>query len=113
MRAVSSPFAPPRDRHSCASACRGVTCWVAGSPSGSGWAQAANSRFYGTSDDLFSWSDLALLRYISASAFPRQQYASVLDIDLPGVDANHVHVGPSPWLHYTRFNADTTSCDSA
>ena len=53
------------------------------------------------------------MRYISASAFPRQQYASVLDIDLPGVDANHVHVGPSPWLYYTRFNADKTSCDSA
>jgi len=31
--------------------------------------------------------------------------ASLLDIDLPGVDRNLVRVGASPWLYYTRLNA--------
>ena len=61
---------------------------------------------YATSEDLFSWSDLAVLREVSTDAYPQQKYASVLDLDLEGVDANYQATGASPWLFYTRLNAD-------
>ena len=54
MRAVRSPFAPPRDRRSCASASWSdvLGCWLS---VGLGLGPSGEPAFvYGTSDDLFS-----------------------------------------------------------
>lgn len=81
-------------------------CWLSvglgAGPSG------APAFVYATSSDLFQWSDLALLRYVEASpsVYPQQVYPSLLDLDLPGVDANFMRVGSTPHLYYTRKNAD-------
>lgn len=82
-----------------------IGCWLS---VGLGNGPTGSPAFlYATSSDLIHWSELELLRYIDAGpSFPQQKYAGILDLELPGVDANYMRVGASPHLYYTRLNAD-------
>lgn len=80
-------------------------CWLG---IGIGAGQGGEpSIVYATSPDLFSWSDLAVLRAFGGGpGYPQQKYPSLLDLDAADVDVNFINVGAAPSLTYTRLNAD-------
>lgn len=59
---------------------------------------------YATSPDLFTWSDMVVLRTVNANGYPSQKYASIVDVDYAGAGTNYVHAGATPHLYYTRLN---------